>query len=139
MKNHNLARCVCAGLFLAYLGMMVYLLFLQRTPSELPGYNLVPFRTVRQMVFLMEHNRQYARFAFVNLFGNILMFVPLGLLPMIWKKEQKFAWYVLTVGVFIFLVEWLQYRTALGTADIDDWLCNMLGAAFGFLIWKTIP
>ena len=139
MKNHNLARRVCAGLFLAYLGMMVYLLFLQRTPSELPGYNLVPFRTIRQMVFLMEHNRQYARFAFVNLFGNILMFVPLGLLPMIWKKQRKFVWYVLTVGVFIFLVEWLQYRTALGSADIDDWLCNMLGAVIGFLIWKTIP
>ena len=56
MENHNVARRVCAGLFLAYLGMMVYLLFLQRTPSELPGYNLVPFRTIRQMVFLMEHN-----------------------------------------------------------------------------------
>ena len=139
MKNHNLARCVCAGLFLAYLGMMVYLLFLQRTPSELPGYNLVPFRTIRQMVFLMEHNRQYARFAFVNLFGNILMFVPLGLLPMIWKKQRKFVWYVLTVGVLIFLVDWLQYWTALGSADIDDWLCNMLGAAFGVLSWKTIP
>ena len=139
MENHNVARRVCAGLFLAYLGMMVYLLFLQRTPSELPGYNLVPFRTIRQMVFLMEHNRQYARFAFVNLFGNILMFVPLGLLPMIWKKQKKFGWYVLTVGILIFLVEWMQHWTALGTADVDDWLCNMLGAGLGFLIWKIIP
>ena len=88
MEKHNAVRRICAGLFLAYLGMMVYLLFLQRTPSELPGYNLVPFRTIRQMVFLMEHDQRFARFAFVNLFGNVLMFVPLGLLPVIWKKQQ---------------------------------------------------
>ena len=136
MEKHNAARRVCVGLFLAYLGLMVYLLFLQRSPSELPGYNLMPLRTIRQMVFLMEHNREYARFAFINLFGNVLMFVPLGLLPAIWRKQRKFGCYILTVAVLILLVELTQYWTALGAADIDDWLCNMLGAGIGYLLWR---
>ena len=138
MENNNDVRRICAGLFFAYVGLMVYLLFLQRTPSETLGYNLVPFKTIRQMMFLMEHNREYARFACINLFGNVLLFVPLGLLPIIWKKQRKFGCYVLTVSILVFFAEWLQYRTALGTADVDDWLCNLLGAGIGFLIWKII-
>lgn len=138
MEKHNNARRVCAGLFVAYVLVMVYLLFLQREPSNTQAYNLIPFQTIRQMVRLLDSRPALAQFAFVNLVGNVVMFVPLGLLPVIWKKQQKFGWYVLTVAVTILLVEVVQLFTTLGSADIDDWIFNMIGALMGFGIWRTI-
>ena len=143
MERDNKARRVCAGLFLAYAMVMVYLLFLQRTPQPLPlklyielSTNLTPFKTIRQQIRLLEGGA-LVRFAFVNLVGNVVMFVPMGLLPGIWEKQRKFGWYVLTVALVIALIEALQLLTRLGSADIDDWLLNMLGSVIGFEIWRT--
>ena len=145
MERENKARRVCAGLFLAYAMVMVYLLFLQRTPSwdrywdvVSQSYNLQPLKTVRQMVSLLYSRPALARFAVINLIGNVIMFVPLGLLPMIWKRQQKFGWYLLTVAISILLIELLQLFTTLGSADIDDFLFNLLGALIGFGIWRTV-
>lgn len=145
MSQQNKARRICAGLFLLYGLVMVYLLFLQRTPSwgqywdvVSQSYNLRPFQTVLEMLSLLHSRPALAWFAAINLIGNIVMFVPLGLLPAIWQRQQKFGWYVGTVAVAILLIELLQLFTTLGSADIDDWLFNMLGALTGFGIWKTV-
>lgn len=144
MERENKARRVCAGLFLAYAMVMVYLLFLQRTPQPLPlklyielSTNLTPFKTIRQQIRLLEGGA-LVRFAFINLVGNVVMFVPMGLLPAVWKKQRRFGWYVLTVAVSVALIEVMQILTRLGSADIDDWLLNMLGAVIGFEIWRTV-
>ena len=144
MERENKARRVCAGLFLAYAMVMVYLLFLQRTPQPLPlklyielSTNLTPFKTIRQQIRLLEGGA-LVRFAFVNLVGNVVMFVPMGLLPAVWKKQRRFGWYVLTVAVSVALIEVMQILTRLGSADIDDWLLNVLGAVIGFEIRRTI-
>ena len=137
------ARRICAGLLLVYGLLMVYLLFLQRTPQLVPlelyiefSTNLIPLNTIRQQLHLLEGGA-FVRFAFINLVGNVVMFIPMGLLPGIWEKQRKFGWYVLTVALIIALVEILQLLTRLGSADIDDWLLNMLGSVIGFEIWRT--
>ena len=144
MARETKARRICAGLLLVYAAVMVYLLFLQRSPQPLPmkmyiemSTNLIPLKTIRQQLRLLEGGA-FVRFAFVNLVGNVIMFLPLGLLPGIWKKQRKFGWYLLTVAAVVALVEAVQLVTRLGSADIDDWLLNMLGAVVGFEIWRTI-
>ena len=141
--NQNNARRICAGLFIVYAGMMACLLFFQRKPSDLPweefirtSFNLVPFRTIRQMLRLLDGRPLLARFALINLAGNVVMFVPLGLLPALWQRQRKFGWYFLTVAGAILLVELVQLVTTLGSADIDDWCLNMLGAIAGYGIWR---
>ena len=57
MKNHNLARRVCAGLFLVYLGMMVYLLFLQ-DHGQIGTLEAVAMRARAQTIFLEMCERQ---------------------------------------------------------------------------------
>lgn len=144
MERNNKARRICAGLFLVYGLVMVYLLFLQRTPPPMPlrmyieiSTNLIPFKTIRQQLRLLEGGA-FVRFAFVNLVGNVVMFIPMGLLPGIWEKQRKFGRYVLTVALVIALIEVLQLLTMLGSADIDDWLLNVLGAVIGFELWRTV-
>lgn len=141
-EKNSKSRRVCAGLLILYAAVMLWLLFFQRKLTTLDywtyvkgSYNLHPFQTLRQMMSLLHHET-FARFALVNLVGNIVMFLPLGLLPGVWPKQRKFWVFFLTVTAMILAVEALQLFTTLGTADIDDLICNVLGASFGFGIWK---
>ena len=143
MERDNKARRVCAGLFLAYAMVMVYLLFLQRTPQPLPlklyielSTNLTPFKTIRQQIRLLEGGA-LVRFAFVNLVGNVVMFVPLGFfIPCAVRGARTFIRSMLYSMLTITSVEVIQLVTLLGSLDVDDLLLNLIGAAIGYCGYK---
>ena len=129
-------RFFLAG-FCIYALLMLYLMF-HRVPYAERNCNLIPGRTIQAMIRLLGLRPSLRRLAIVNLFGNILMFLPLGLLPAIWEQQNHFPVYLLTVALSVCLLEAAQYLTRLGSADVDDLLLNLLGASLGFLIWKWI-
>ncbi len=125
--------------FLIYGAIMLWLLFGQRvgTPLAYSGVNLVPFSTIRQYLRLLPTD--FARTAYVNLVGNTVLFVPLGIfLPWIWKRLRGFFKAFGIVLVAIIAVEALQYLTGLGTCDIDDVILNVCGAAIGYGLYKIV-
>ena len=134
--------------FFLYVAVMLWLLFGQRFGDIDPsGYqqqlqsniNLQPLATIRLYFKLMsgDYSGALVRHAFINLAGNVLLFVPFGIfLPGIWRKMRKFFACFLTVTVSIIAVEVLQLLTLLGSCDIDDLLLNLTGAIFGYGIWK---
>lgn len=68
-----------------------------------------------------------------NIFGNILMFGPLGLLlPLLWKYFRKFSKTVLFGFLVSFTIEFSQLFLARGT-DIDDLILNTIGTMLGYL------
>lgn len=66
---------------------------------------------------------------------NIAMFLPLGvLLPLAVKPFRRWYW-MLTAGAGTSLViEVLQYSLGRGQADVDDLICNILGAMLGYCL-----
>ena len=137
MRNKNLTRRICAGFFGLYGLVMIWLLFLQRDPADTMSYNIVPFRTIFKQFGDLIHGEDLWH-TVVNLVGNVIMFIPLGLLPAIWSKQRKLSVYLLTVAASIVVVELIQLFTTLGMADVDDLLFNILGAWIGFELWRTI-
>ena len=92
--------------------------------------NLTPFATLRLFY------RVGGTAAKINLAGNVLVFLPLGLLPpMIWEKCRRPLYGLLSGFLFSLTVECLQYFTG-RSVDIDDLLLNTLGAALGWLLWR---
>ena len=74
----------------------------------------------------------------INLLGNVLVFLPLGLLPpLIWEKCRSFLHGLLPGFLFSLSAECLQYFTG-RSVDIDDLLLNTLGAALGWLVWRLL-
>ena len=91
--------------------------------------NLIPFATVKAFW-------RYGSFTgmFLNIFGNILIAVPLGFLtPVLFRRLNDRKSTLLLYGGLFLLVETLQYFMG-RSADIDDWLLNMLGVFLGFLL-----
>lgn len=143
-------RTLVRLVFGAYCALMLWLLFGQRLGLSTPGgyleqlrwnLNVVPFRTLSEFLTMAERttNIHLVRHAFINLAGNVVMFVPLGfLLPCIWPKLRTFRRFLLCVALVIATVEILQLFTLLGSCDIDDLILNVLGATIGFgLIWAV--
>ncbi len=59
----------------------------------------------------------------LNLFGNVALFAPVGFLA-----RRRAVWAGLTLSA---LVEVTQFVTATGYSDVDDLMFNTLGAALG--------
>ena len=135
-------------LFGLYSALMLWLLF------DRPGYidgipyweqvaahlNLVPFRTLRLFAGLLDSSHpEYVRAAIINLFGNILMFIPLGLLlPRVFPVLRTLPRVLLATALIITAVEVLQLFTLVGSCDIDDLILNVLGSGLGYWLHKCI-
>jgi len=131
-------------MFILYCITMAWLLFGQRadgTMTSPDNLNIVPLRTIKLYVNIIAEtaDAQLLKHAFVNLVGNVVMFIPLGLfLPSIWQKQRKIYCFLLTVFFVIITIELLQYATKLGSCDIDDLLLNFPGCLIGYCFQRAI-
>ena len=138
---------IWAVVFTIYCIAMVCLLFgREEAPAGIPyaeqirlRLNPIPFRTLaHQLRLLTAADRPWlVRHALVNLLGNIVLFIPLGVfLPKLWTPLQQFWKTLLAVAGIIALVEIVQVLTLLGRCDIDDLILNLTGAAIGYGLYK---
>ena len=133
-------------LFGLYCALMLWLLF-DRTGydaglpyAEQLKYNLLPFETIGRFLRLLGSSQGGLRtHAFINLAGNVVMFIPLGFfLPKLWQQQRKLRRTLLTPALIILLAELTQMFTLAGSCDTDDLILNVLGAAIGYSIYKII-
>lgn len=70
---------------------------------------------------------------------NMLMFAPLGfLLPLMWKKAEKF-WVTLAISFTLTAcLESVQFLTGTGIFELDDLFHNLLGSLFGYFCIMAI-
>ena len=107
--------------------------FKDRISSGAWGVNLVPFRTIRNYV-------KYSGFlhTMINIFGNIIIFVPFGiLLAEIFPKTRNILKILGITFATSFFVEFIQFFIG-RSVDIDDLILNLLGSVIGYFIWKKI-
>lgn len=134
-------------LFGVYCSVMAYLLFARPMyHAALPYWekvqrnlNLIPFHSIRRFLRLLglSSRPDLMLHAAVNLFGNVILFLPLGyLLPKIWTAQRKLWIVLLTTAAAITLVELTQLLTLVGSCDIDDLILNVLGAALGYGLFR---
>lgn len=95
--------------------------------------NLIPFKTIAEF-FAKGDPRMFM----VNIIGNLVCLMPLGIiLPLVSKKQNNTAVFMLTVSLIVISVELLQFITLAGSCDIDDLILNLAGATAVYLIAKT--
>lgn len=96
--------------------------------------NLVPLSGILQQLELVS-----GMWAFKNLVGNTVAFVPWGfLLPAAHQRFRRVLPFALiTVAVFL-IIESCQLVFMIGYFDVDDIILNSLGAFLGYLLWIVL-
>lgn len=136
--RHSLVVRVAKTLFpLVYSGFLLYAVFFARRRRHLTTryLNLVPLKKV-----LLDYRYMADMGAFnyyTNLFGNVMLFIPIPFLLGIYFKMTRFLT-VLCTGFLISLsIETLQYIFDVGVADVDDVILNTLGTCAGFFCYRA--
>lgn len=95
--------------------------------------NFIPFKIFYGSYISYIKYGNYNYFI-ISLLGNIVLFIPLGLLiPFIYKTKGKF---VILIGFcFSLFIELFQLMLPRWT-DIDDIILNTFGTLIGYLLYK---
>lgn len=88
------------------------------------------------IIFLLTGRMTSGVWVKTLLIGNIIMFIPFGLLlPLI--REQKTFRYVIKCCFLVSLIMEILQPILGRSFDIDDILCNVIGAIIGFCIFTV--
>ena len=111
----------------------VYIIFLLdialfRFPATRPQPNWVPFRSI-------IHDWRNGGWGFVvNFVGNLVAFLPIGLLPPLIRARRTALWQVALFSLSVsFAIEAGQYLSGRRVPDVDDLILNTLGGVLGYL------
>ncbi|MBQ7922676.1 MAG: VanZ family protein [Clostridia bacterium] len=74
----------------------------------------------------------------VNILGNLAVFAPMPCFLAGFLRRKRIWIALLLTGVTVILVETLQIVTMCGSADVDDFLLNMLGAVISSCFVKGL-
>lgn len=98
--------------------------------------NLIPFKTIS--MYISQFDSMYStRQVILNLFGNFCALMPMAFfLPLLFKKENKFINYFITIVLIVLGIELAQLLTSSGRFDIDDLILNVSGSIVMYFILK---
>lgn len=122
--------------FLFYIGFLLWIvLFKVVSPLELfsshrfyyRALNLIPFRGV----FYGSINK-------LDLFGNIILFIPLGIYLNLSDKPPKLLNNILTIILMSLVLETTQYIFSIGGTDVTDVICNSIGGFIGLGLFALL-
>lgn len=95
--------------------------------------NFIPFYSV---YYYLISRQEPLDVGLVNIFGNILLFIPFGLLlPLAWSRMRSLKSVVLVIAATSLFFEVMQMVLAIGNFDIDDVLLNILGGMLGYALF----
>ena len=107
---------------LFYIALIVELVFFARGTYR--NVNFVPFEMIKAQGYS------------VNVWGNVLMFIPLGIYTAYYRRKVnvvKVLLFVMSASVFIEVVQFVFKR---GATDIDDVILNTTGGAMGLVLYR---
>jgi len=131
-------------LFVLYLGALFYLMFFSDMAERGFGvkadytYNLKRFVEIRRYLF---HASQIGfRGVFLNIYGNILGFMPFGFILGVISSRCRKHWYdaVIITYLLSYSIEMIQLIFRAGSCDVDDIILNTLGGALGYLMFRIV-
>ena len=144
-KRERIKTVFLYGILACYIAFLIKLFFLSRVPiselfdstrMETRSINLIPFYTIIE--YISGKTTNLKDFAFSNLVGNIIVFIPLGVYLPLLKEDKRLKGNFLLIFIASLFVEIIQGIFGIGAADIDDVILNCLGGLIGILGYKFL-
>lgn len=139
-KNKMSKRLITVSrlLFILYMLCVLYFLLISegfgRNGNVGYRYNLIPFAEIKRFYNMLSSPASYK--AILNLFGNIVCFIPFGLfVPYIFNRRISFTKVVIATFIFSMSVEIIQLYFMIGIFDVDDVILNTIGGITGYMLY----
>lgn len=100
--------------------------------NRLQSGNFTAFKTIQQSL-----NRLSSKHTLVNLIGNILIFVPNGILISLLTKNKFISVCISSFGISLAL-ECSQVLFSMGAFDVDDLILNVFGGVLGYGVFRMM-
>lgn len=136
-KRERIKTVFLYGVFICYILLLIKILFLSRISHlEHRSINLIPFYSI--MEYISGNSANIKAFAFSNVVGNIVVFIPLGTYLSLFKNDKRVITNLLFIFAVSLFVEIIQGLLGIGASDIDDIILNCLGGLIGILGYKFL-
>lgn len=128
-----------------YIILVIFVEFVRIPVSEYLSYwdylkvhsNFFPFATITEYIRRLAADTINADTVYRNLIGNVVLFIPLGLIfPYFVEKCRKLLPCLMYSALTVAIVEVLQLLTRQGSFDVDDIILNTVGALIGFGVFS---
>lgn len=134
-KEHSiLTNLLLYAVFAFYILILFFLVFMKR--SSFQSINMIPFRSI--ISYLFDDDLIIRSFAFSNIAGNIVLFIPLGGYITLFNHDKRLYKNLFYIVLISTSIEIMQYVFKVGASDIDDVILNGLGGTIGILIYKGL-
>ncbi|MBU3105490.1 VanZ family protein [Clostridium gasigenes] len=136
-KRERIKTVFLYGVFICYILLLIKILFLSRISHlEHRSINLIPFYSILE--YISGSSANIKAFAFSNVVGNIVIFIPLGTYFSLFKNDKRVTTNLLFIFIVSLFVEIIQGLLGIGVSDIDDIILNCLGGLIGILGYKFL-
>jgi len=144
-KRERIKKVFLYGNFICYILLLIKILLLSRVSllellnsqrTLFRSINLIPFHII--MEYISGSSDTLRRFAFGNVVGNIVIFIPLGIYLPLFKKDKRVLVNLLFIFIVSLFIEIIQGLLGIGASDIDDIILNCLGGWIGILGYKFL-
>lgn len=141
LSDWNRAFHLTSIVFLiAYAALLVWLFYFLRS-TDLTGersLNLIPLKGAFAVYWPHIRAGEFKYGIFIQFFGNLLIFSPLGFYLRVYAKKMP-IWLIALVPVLLSgTIEATQYIWNMGKSDVDDFWMNVLGFWIGVFTYSLI-
>lgn len=128
-------KLLSAYFSIGYFILLYNLLFVSgRYGMSSKKISLVPFKTINSYLQSILYSNN--SIAIINVVGNIVLFIPIGLIISIYLNNKILNFIILLLVPIT--IEIMQFITASGVTDIDDVILNFFGEIVGASIFLFI-
>lgn len=122
-------------LYVMFIIGLLSLTIIPKNSNRTHEINLIPFKIFKDIYYEIVVNRNIT-YLWINLVGNICIFIPIGLFPLIlWKvKVGK----VIIGGCLLSLFIEISQMFLARATDIDDLILNTIGVIIGVVIFNML-
>ena len=128
-KKITIYKEIFALIFIIYMLLLFELLTATDT-NTYHGVNITPFAEISRYQF-------GSRLFNINVFGNILIFIPFGMFIAAYINSKKVFPVFIVALLTSTVVELVQLKIG-RSFDIDDIMLNVIGSIIGYLLYKCL-
>lgn len=134
IRRDHMRKILSRGLMALYLAILIWLVLFKLQYDILSVFNY-NHRTINLNPFAVSLNVN-GRINLGEMIGNVIIFIPFGVLLNVNYKKAGFLPKVALILVFSFTCELIQFIFAIGAADIIDIITNTVGGFLGLELYS---